>query len=422
MGAAAQKSRRLLPAQPSSVGAARRLIRGWLIDAGRAELADDAELAVSEIVTNALLHAGTSVELSARMDVGFVRVEVTDGSSHLPRSRDFDTVSGTGRGLKLLDRTVARWGAERRGAGKVVWFELGDLTASTAEGGIDDRGHLADPGAVTVELLDVPLLLISAWLEHAETLLREYLLIHLDEDAERALSRHAAASATLTLLEEQWPELDLGLSPDELLAGAVEPRVSAPRLELVVPTGSAEGFVELNELIEEALVLADRGEMLTPPTQPEIRVMRRRLIEEVCDQVAGAAPRPLTWSAGDQMPTRDQVHWDADAVDRAATACVAADDTDRIVAVSDAALELLGHDRAALTGKRLLELIPTRFRQAHLAGFTLHLINGRAPLLGVPITVPMLCADGSERPVELTITAHRLPHGRAVFVAAMRSA
>lgn len=402
--------------------AARRAIREWLTDAGRGDLAEDAELAVSEVVTNALLHAGTPVELTARMDVGFVRVEVADGSSHLPRSRDFDTVSGTGRGLKLLEQTVDRWGAERRGEGKVVWFELGDLTASTAEGGIDDSGRHADPDAVTIELLDVPLLLISAWLEHAEALLREYLLISLDDDAARALERHAAASAALTLLEEQWPELDLGLSPDELLAGAVEPHVSARRLELVVPADSVAGFPALNELIEDALVLADRGETLTPPTQPEIRAMRRRLTEEVRDQAAGAAPRPLTWSAGDQMPTREPVDWDAGDVDRAATACVAADDTDRIVAVSDAALELLGHDRAALTGKRLLDLIPTRFRQAHLAGFTLYLVNGRAPLLGVPITVPMLCADGSERPVELTITGQRLPYGRAVFVATMRSA
>ena len=65
-------------------------------------------------------------------------------------------------------------------------------------------------------------------------------------------------------------------------------------------------------------------------------------------------------------------------------------------------------------------IIPPRYRQAHVAGFTLHLANGRAPLLERPVIVPALCRDGSETVVELTVEAVTLPGGRAVFVATLR--
>lgn len=99
-------------------------------------------------------------------------------------------------------------------------------------------------------------------------------------------------------------------------------------------------------------------------------------------------------------------------------ALLAADDTNLIVAVSPAAAELLGYDSPAdLVGHRLLSIIPARYHQAHVAGFTLHLVNGRDPLLGNRITVPAVCADGTERLVDLVVEAQRLPHGRRVFTA-----
>jgi PAS domain S-box-containing protein len=316
---------------------------------------------------------------------------------------------------------VARWGAELRGDGKVVWFEVGDVTGvplTEAEPGVTSPA--AD--VVMIELLDVPLLLTSAWLEHSGALLREHLLISLDEDDDgAALARHATAGEALALLEEQWPELDLGLDPDELLAGAVEPLVTARRLQLAVPRALVAGFAALDELTEDMLQLADHGQTLTPPTQPEVRALRRWVTGQVRDQTAGSAAEALSVHGGDMLPTRAPVEWDRAEVDGATTACIAADDTDCIIAVSNSALELLGHDRADLVGHRLLAIIPTRFHQAHLAGFTLHLINGRGPLLGVPLTVPVRRRDGSEQPTELTITARSLARGRSAFVAELRA-
>jgi PAS domain S-box-containing protein len=108
-------------------------------------------------------------------------------------------------------------------------------------------------------------------------------------------------------------------------------------------------------------------------------------------------------------------------VSTAQLSMIAADDADRIIAISPAALELLGYDDASqIVGKRLVAIIPPRLRQAHLAGFTLYFSIGRAPLLGRPVTVPALRSDGSELPVELTVRSESLPGGRQVFVAILR--
>jgi PAS domain S-box-containing protein len=97
---------------------------------------------------------------------------------------------------------------------------------------------------------------------------------------------------------------------------------------------------------------------------------------------------------------------------------IAVDDEDRIVAASPAALALLGYDDAAgLVGRRLVAMIPDRYRQAHLAGFTLHFLTGRATLVDRPVVVPALCRSGDEIDLEMTIRTDRAGDGRTVFVA-----
>jgi PAS domain S-box-containing protein len=102
-------------------------------------------------------------------------------------------------------------------------------------------------------------------------------------------------------------------------------------------------------------------------------------------------------------------------------AVIAADDRNRIVAASRSALEMLGYNGGEeLVGRRILAVIPARYHQAHLAGFTLHLNVGRSPLLDRPVTVPAVRRDGSEILVELTVTARQAPGGRRMFVAELK--
>jgi PAS domain S-box-containing protein len=101
---------------------------------------------------------------------------------------------------------------------------------------------------------------------------------------------------------------------------------------------------------------------------------------------------------------------------------VAADDTDEIIAANRPAVELLGYDdEAELVGRRIVAIIPERYRQAHLAGFTLHFLNGRRPLLDGAVAVPALRRDGSEITVELLVRAQQAPGGGTVFLAELRS-
>ncbi|MEU1282235.1 ATP-binding protein [Streptomyces sp. NPDC005805] len=90
-----------------------------------AEVSEDVLLLVSEIVTNACLHAGGPLELVLRRDGARLRIEVADASAELPRRqrRASPSVPG-GHGLIVMERLARRWGAERRGDGKVVWAEV----------------------------------------------------------------------------------------------------------------------------------------------------------------------------------------------------------------------------------------------------------------------------------------------------------
>ncbi|MDQ4008509.1 MAG: ATPase, partial [Actinomycetota bacterium] len=80
--------RRRLRLHPSSVGQARRLVRDALVAAERTDLSDSAQLLVTELVTNALLHAGTHVELSVSAADAGLLVLVSDGSTQPPTPVD----------------------------------------------------------------------------------------------------------------------------------------------------------------------------------------------------------------------------------------------------------------------------------------------------------------------------------------------
>jgi CheY-like chemotaxis protein len=112
-----------LPAEASSVRTARTLLRDALGDVG-----DDTlfalELLVSELVTNAVAHAGSAPRIEAHLTRATIRVAVYDADPRLPAHRVPDEDRPGGRGLHLLDRVASRWSAEPTDEGKVVWFEL----------------------------------------------------------------------------------------------------------------------------------------------------------------------------------------------------------------------------------------------------------------------------------------------------------
>jgi anti-sigma regulatory factor (Ser/Thr protein kinase) len=113
-----------LPVDPRSAGAARRHVRGVLADAGLDHLSDTASLAVSELVTNAVVHAASVVQLTVEVHPRRVRVEVEDRGAQVPVRRAYTDTMRTGRGVGLVEDTVERWGVVDLPDGKIVWFEL----------------------------------------------------------------------------------------------------------------------------------------------------------------------------------------------------------------------------------------------------------------------------------------------------------
>ncbi|WP_018502819.1 ATP-binding SpoIIE family protein phosphatase [Parafrankia discariae] len=116
-----------LPAVAASAGQARTAVRHSLLDAGIGSL-DDAILLVSEVVTNAVLHARSDLVLRATLEPGRLRVSVEDREgTALPRpggSSQNDPEAEHGWGLLLVEALAQAWGVETTPDGKRVWFEM----------------------------------------------------------------------------------------------------------------------------------------------------------------------------------------------------------------------------------------------------------------------------------------------------------
>lgn len=114
-----------LTADPDNAAAARRFV-GRVLQHWRLEpLVDVATLLTSELVSNAILHSRSDMELRvSRGSADRVRVEVFDHGPGKPRRRRPTVQATTGRGLDLVHVLAADWGVRRLAGGKTVWFEL----------------------------------------------------------------------------------------------------------------------------------------------------------------------------------------------------------------------------------------------------------------------------------------------------------
>lgn len=115
-----------LPAELTSVRQARLfardVMREWQCDG----LADDVQLGVSELITNAVRHAGTDVVLTLHLGDD-LRVEVRDSHPEFidrtPRPPD-DPFATSGRGLHIVAAVSSDWGVTTFADGKAVWFTV----------------------------------------------------------------------------------------------------------------------------------------------------------------------------------------------------------------------------------------------------------------------------------------------------------
>jgi anti-sigma regulatory factor (Ser/Thr protein kinase) len=112
----------LTSAVPTARAWARVVWSGW----GLAQLADDASVVLTELVTNAVLHAsGEIVDVWLRSDRHRLAIMVGDPSRQMPvRADPPNSEDRFGRGLTIVSALSARWGTYRVQGGKIVWAIL----------------------------------------------------------------------------------------------------------------------------------------------------------------------------------------------------------------------------------------------------------------------------------------------------------
>jgi anti-sigma regulatory factor (Ser/Thr protein kinase) len=103
---------------------ARRFVTSSLRRWGLGE--DDVPLLVSELATNAVLHARSEFSVTVRSSGERVRVEVFDRNSRLPTFAAVKSDAYSGRGLMLVQSLSSAWGVDAHADdGKTIWFEVG---------------------------------------------------------------------------------------------------------------------------------------------------------------------------------------------------------------------------------------------------------------------------------------------------------
>ena len=427
----------LLQPELTSAGEARRLLRDALSEADRTRWFDAGSLALTEVVTNAVLHAHTTIDVRIEVSTDALRVEVQDANPYLPRQRPHDERATVGRGMGLVAAVTESCGVRSvGGGGKVVWFAVGDASAEAstedafAVWDVDDWDEPTPTQALThpVLLEDIPAMLWLAALQHHDTLLRElvlYVAEHDDVHVDLTRADHARQLISEPVIQAVEAARREGTALPVLPSNHPAPLPAVPQhltLTLAVPETIGPVYEALQHALDEAERLAAAGKLLARPGLPEIVAVRNWAHEQVLDQLKGepGSPWPGTAQRHFETVTVDEQGdrwWDDALITDSGHGVVAADDANRIVAVSRPLADLLGWAVEDLVGRRVVTLIPLRLREAHVAGFTRHLTTGESHVLGVPLVLPVLRADGTEIMCRFLIERAPQRSTRSVYVA-----
>jgi anti-sigma regulatory factor (Ser/Thr protein kinase) len=301
--------------EPRSVREARRWVTGELDAIGREDLTDSAALGVSELVTNAILHADPPIVLRLGGTATHPRVEVHDTSPVPPMVRNMtaaDRVLATiGRGLGIVAMYSSTWGAEISTGGKVVWFEpVAEPTFAedvTATGDVFDLSEVVeqrlsaagpDVDRVTVRLIDMPVRVFGQYRLWYEELRRELRLLALNHGEDYPLAKELSE---ITVQVEAERRQAVGI---DRLNAAITEGLERVDLEYVVPASTRTTMTRLMELLEEVDVFCREQRLLTLAPNPQQLELRRWYLGEFGRQAAGVQPQPWTGSFAVEEPGR----------------------------------------------------------------------------------------------------------------------
>jgi anti-sigma regulatory factor (Ser/Thr protein kinase) len=273
----------VLEAAPDAVGRARLYARAALAGAP-ADAVDDAELVVTELVTNGLLHGLGPISVSAARGGNRIRLEVRDGGQRMPLRMRPSAGSLTGRGLGLVATLCESWGADRLPEGKVVWAELLEDRA----GVLVDTFGAVEPAAeesnddklLSVELGDVPTPLLLAAKAHVDNVLREFAL--------QTGSGPVANGLTELVLTVEREFASARNQIKRQAVSAAEGGEPVTHLRLLLPVSAADAAERYLDALDEIDRYARDARLLTLESPAAQRVFRRWYVEAVAAQLRAA--------------------------------------------------------------------------------------------------------------------------------------
>ena len=294
---------------PRGVQDARRWVAAAFFDLKRADLAECAELGVSELVTNALLHAEPPIHVAVRGTLEHPRVEVRDASSErpvLPAPVDPDDpealLTTFGRGLNIVARASDAWGAEIEEEGKIVWFTpAADFSDQGTEGVITgltaEEAMAADTGdRVRLDIRHVPVAAYTAFQRHYRELRREVRLLALAHEEEYPLAKN---------LSDLFGSLEKPLRHDlgaRTIDAALKSGSTNVDLDVALRRPDAAKVARLIEMLDLADAFCREERLLSLARSPEQVTFQRWFLGEVVRQSQGK--QPIAWAGADDTPAR----------------------------------------------------------------------------------------------------------------------
>ncbi len=293
-----------LDPDPRSVGRARAWVVEEFGDLGRTDLLDAAELGVSELVTNAILHAEPPITLRVLGSRERPRVEVRDHSKRPPRTTDDMTdedglMRTVGRGRGILALYSQAWGADVSPEGKVVWFVPSpDPGVDVAEDGdvfvldeaVEEYAADVDDKLLQVQLLGMPAQVWASFRDWYAEIRRELRLLAFAHPDQFPL---AAEVAELTLRTELERRRAHGI---ERLDAAIAAGDATVDLDYRVPASAPATMARMGEVLARADEFCRDQSLLTMPATPQQLALLDWYVGEFVRQGAGEEPQPWTGS------------------------------------------------------------------------------------------------------------------------------
>lgn len=293
-----------LPHAPRAAAEARRWVTGICTRLHREDLVECAELGVSELVSNAILHGAQPVAVRMRGTASHPRIEVMDGSSEppvvpAPAAAGDDYLTTYGRGLSMVALSAVAWGASIENHGKVVWFEpatgLGEGSGGNPviDSDVVDVPEKVSGDSVAVELVGIDVELFTSLSRQYTELRRELRLLAVAH--QESYPTAADLSAMFASFDRQFPR-SIALAVEQ----AREAGKAVVHLKVQMDAGAAGIVTTMLEMFDLADAFCKAERLLTIQRTPQQRAFHVWYLGEFVRQLAGEEPLP--WPA---EPTGD---------------------------------------------------------------------------------------------------------------------